>query len=67
MSTMAIDVDMSACEHHAQCVLAAPKVFQLDDNGELAYDATPDISELGRVKEAIELCPVLAITISSEG
>ena len=63
---MRIDVDMNVCENHAQCALAAPKVFRLDVNGQLQYDPNPDDSELEGVKEAVDLCPVLAITIASE-
>jgi ferredoxin len=63
MSKMIIEVDMSVCEHHAQCVLAAPDVFQLNEEGLLEYDPNPDSSHADAVREAVELCPLLAISI----
>lgn len=60
---MKIRVDMEVCDGHAQCVFAAPNVFQLDGKGKVNYVAEPDESERERVIEAVEACPLLAIEI----
>lgn len=60
---MKIHVDMDVCDGHAQCVFAAPNIFQLDGKGKVDYVAEPDESERERVIEAAEACPLLAITV----
>jgi ferredoxin len=54
---------MARCADHGQCVYAAPEVFQLDDNGKLVYEATPDAALRDAVEEAMDACPLQAITI----
>jgi ferredoxin len=56
-------VDMDLCDGHGQCEFAAPEVFRLDEDGELQYEAHPDVAERGRVEQAIRLCPVQAIRL----
>jgi ferredoxin len=56
-------VDMSKCQDHGQCVFAAPDVFQLDENGKLAYVEEPDESLRADVEDAADVCPLQAITI----
>lgn len=60
---MKIRVDLEACDGHAQCVFAAPKVFQLDGKGKVNYVSEPDESERDRVMAAVDACPLLAIEI----
>jgi len=60
-----VAVDMDLCDGHGQCEFAAPAVFQLDDEGELQFDAHPDASERGRVEQAVRLCPVQAIRLGA--
>lgn len=60
---MRIQVDLELCDSHGQCVFAAPEVFELDDLGDLAFDAAPEDGQLDAVKRAARLCPVRAITI----
>ncbi|MCG2621117.1 ferredoxin [Arthrobacter sp. I2-34] len=60
---MKIRVDMDACDGHAQCVFAAPNVFELDGKGKVNYIAEPDESERERVMAAADACPLLAIEI----
>jgi ferredoxin len=62
---MRVFVDRDRCETHAQCVLAAPEVFRLDENGELEFAATPDDSLREVVEEAVEICPTQAIRLES--
>jgi ferredoxin len=62
--TLKVIVDDDVCQNHGQCVLAAPQVFQLDEEGELVLlDDEPDESLRDAVEEAADVCPVQAITI----
>jgi ferredoxin len=60
-------VDRALCQVHAQCVFAAPEVFELDDDDRLVYVARfGDVDEPGdglidAVEEAARACPVQAI------
>ena len=57
-------VDRDVCQNHGQCVFAAPQVFELDEEGELVVlDDEPDESLREAVEEAVDVCPVQAITI----
>lgn len=60
---MKVVVDMNKCKDHGQCVFAAPDVFQLDDNGRLAYVSGPDDTLRDEVEEAADVCPLQAIRI----
>lgn len=60
---MKVIVDMSLCQDHGQCAIAAPDVFQMDEDSKLVYDATPDESMRQYVEDAIDVCPVQAIFI----
>ncbi|MER5319611.1 ferredoxin [Streptosporangium roseum] len=58
---MKVIVDRVLCQVHAQCVFAAPEVFELDDDDQLVYVAEPDDGLIGAVEEAARACPVQAI------
>jgi ferredoxin len=60
---MKVVVDRGKCADHGQCVFAAPEVFQLDETGKLVYDSGPEESLRDRVEEAVDVCPLQAITI----
>lgn len=60
---MKVTVDMTLCQDHGQCAIAAPVVFQIDDEGKLVYDGSPDDAERDFVEEAADVCPVQAILI----
>lgn len=62
---MKIDVDRVKCQNHGQCAIAAPEVFQMDDEGELVYVATPSEDLADEVDEAADVCPVQAILIEA--
>ncbi|MGW0007970.1 ferredoxin [Nocardia grenadensis] len=62
---MHIDVDMGLCQNLAQCVFAAPEVFDLDDAGDLVYQASAPASQRAEVEAAVMACPVQAITLQS--
>jgi ferredoxin len=61
---MNVDIDSSRCEGHAQCVVAAPDLFDLDDNGfgRPLRDGLTE-HELPAARRAALACPVAAITI----
>lgn len=63
---MKVHVDRATCEIHAQCVFAAPDVFELDDDDELVYDPNPDLRHLAAVQKAAAVCPVIAISFSDD-
>jgi ferredoxin len=57
-------VDWDLCESNGLCVLAAPEVFELqDDDTLLILQETPDESLLGKVGDAIRNCPKRAISL----
>ena len=56
-----ITVDRNLCDNHGQCAIAAPKVFSMNDEGILEYEATFDDALTDDVEEAIDVCPVQAI------
>lgn len=60
---MRVVVDWDLCESNALCVLAAPEVFELqDDDTLLVLQETPDESLRGKVANAIRTCPKTAIS-----
>lgn len=60
---MKVNVDMDVCQNYGQCVFAAPEVFDLDDEGELVYQAETSDENRTDVEAAEMACPVQAITI----
>lgn len=60
---MKVIVDLELCQDHGQCVIAAPEVFRMDENSKLVYDADPDESMRQYVEDAVDVCPLQAITI----
>lgn len=60
---MKVRVDMTLCEDHGQCAIAAPDVFRMNDESKLEYDENPSDDLLAEVEEAADVCPVQAIFI----
>jgi ferredoxin len=59
-----IDVDWDQCESNGLCQLAAPEVFQLqDDDTLLILQENPDESLRDKVEQAVHNCPKHAITL----
>jgi ferredoxin len=58
-----VNVDMNLCQSNAQCCLAAPEVFELDDDAVLHWSAEPDEALRAKVEEAAAICPTQAITV----
>lgn len=62
---MKVSVDRSLCQNHGQCAIAAPDVFEIDDDGELTYDGAPADGLSDDVEDAADVCPVQAITVGT--
>jgi ferredoxin len=60
---MKISVDLSLCEDHGQCAIAAPVAFRMNDEGRLEYDDEVDDAYRDEIEEAADVCPVQAIRI----
>jgi ferredoxin len=60
---MRVNVDMSRCDKHGQCAIAAPAVFELTDDMKLVYLPEVDESMRDLVVTASDVCPTAAITI----
>ncbi len=69
---MKVIVDLNKCQDHGQCVFSAPRIFSLDENGQLAFrhQATDtyisgELDEVLRddAEEAADVCPLQAIDI----
>lgn len=62
---MRVVFDKSLCAAHGDCVVAAPAVFDLDDDDDIAtvLDEHPPESQRANVEMAAKVCPVGAIRI----
>ena len=64
---MHITADRDRCVGAGQCVLAAPAVFDQDDDGLVApLTADPAAGEQEAVRQAVNVCPSSAIWIDTE-
>lgn len=61
---MKVVVNFDLCMSNAQCMLAAPEVFEVREDG-LLYILQPEPPEAlrAKVEDAARLCPTQAITI----
>lgn len=62
---MRVVVDLGVCQDHGQCAIAAPEIFQMDDEGHLVFVSEPDASLYDAAEDAADACPVQAITIEA--
>uniref|UniRef100_UPI003D89D65D ferredoxin n=1 Tax=Gordonia sp. B7-2 TaxID=3420932 RepID=UPI003D89D65D len=62
---MKISVDYDMCDGHGECVIAAPEVFDLNDDGDTVLLLNDDPGEELRPKvaAAVRLCPVAVLRI----
>jgi ferredoxin len=62
-----LKADFGACQGYANCVDAAPTVYDIDDDGVvvLLKEQITD-EERPRIEEAARSCPVSALTIEDE-
>ncbi|MDW5324927.1 ferredoxin [Plantactinospora sp. KLBMP9567] len=64
---MRITADLDRCVGAGQCVLTEPTVFdQSDDDGTVIVlgSAPEDAETIGRVREAIRICPSQALALA---
>jgi ferredoxin len=60
---MQVQVDPELCEANGRCVLAAPELFELDDD-EIQQIAQPGpAADRERVRRAVNACPLNALTL----
>jgi ferredoxin len=59
-----INVDMYQCQNYGQCVFEAPNVFHLNDDDKLEHLAEADDDERANVENAVDVCPMQAISIA---
>lgn len=59
-----VKADFNACQGYANCVVAAPDVYDIDDEGTvvLLKDSITD-DERPNVEDAVSSCPVSALSI----
>ncbi len=62
-----VKADFDICEGYANCVIAAPDVYDISDEGTVVL-LKQEISEeeRARVDEAVNSCPVSALAIEDE-
>jgi 3-phenylpropionate/trans-cinnamate dioxygenase ferredoxin reductase subunit len=62
-----LKADLEVCQGYANCVITAPDVYDIDDDGTVVLLKT-EISEQERAKvdEAVNACPVSALSIEDE-
>lgn len=62
---MKVVVDFEVCMGNGHCMLAAPEVFNVHDDGTLeVLIENPDETLRAKVAEAARVCPTQAITIA---
>ena len=60
-----VRANLKICEGFANCVVAAPDLFDMDDDDKvIILEEGLDGAERSRVEEAIRSCPVSALTIA---
>ncbi|MDI6410042.1 ferredoxin [Streptomyces albus] len=64
---MRVEADQPKCVASGQCVLAAPDVFDQDDDGiVVVLDDHPGESTHDDVREAAAICPAAAIRLADK-
>jgi ferredoxin len=57
--------DANRCELHGECLIAAPDVFEIEDDKDVVTVINPEPSEELRsaVEEAVLMCPTSALRV----
>ncbi len=65
---MKVHADLARCEGYANCVVAAPDVFTVDDADGVVVvlDAHPAEEQRDPVEEAVRSCPVAALNVGEQ-
>jgi ferredoxin len=65
MKTIVVDVDRDRCQGHGLCSIAAPEIYELDDDG---YCVTGRVElpadQLTQARGGAMNCPEMAITVT---
>jgi ferredoxin len=62
-----LKADLGACQGYANCVIAAPDTYDIDDDGTVVLlKQRIGQEDLARIGEAARSCPVSALTIEDE-
>lgn len=66
---MKVVLDSSRCDLHGECVVAAPEVFDIEEDGEVVtvLDPEPDERLRSKVEDAVLMCPVAALRLEDDG
>jgi ferredoxin len=62
-----VHVDMNLCQSHGECVSIAPDVFELGDDDVLVWREEVSEDRRAAIEEAVNVCPMMAISIEDEG
>lgn len=62
-----IKADIPSCEGYANCVVAAPEYFDLDDDSGLVVVLQEDVAadQKAHVENAVRSCPVAALRLDT--
>ncbi len=63
-SPLSVSVDNQRCHRYGFCQSEAPDVFQLREDGRLAYRKSPEVSQNSDVLSAARSCPMRAIEVA---
>lgn len=65
---MHIEVDPDLCQAYGNCLLAAPEVFELTESMPVVLVRSELVGEIARdqVEEAVQSCPVQALTLRDQ-
>jgi ferredoxin len=57
--------DENRCELHGECVMAAPEVFEIEDDKDVVTVINPEPGEelRGKVEQAVLMCPTTALRL----
>ena len=62
-----LKADFQACQGYANCVVAAPQAYDIDDDGVVVLlKRFVEASELEHVEAAVRSCPVAALAIEDQ-
>lgn len=60
---MRVVYEEQTCDHHGQCAIACPEVFELVSPTELRFVAEPDESLRDDVEAAVDACPTMSLRV----
>ena len=62
---MKVIVDATRCELHGECLMAAPEVFDIEDDKDAVtvLNSEPSEEQRSAVEQAVMMCPTSAIRL----